>query len=488
MRTHGWRIGNRHEHDDDLICDDTRNCHNLNIRLAFLQSKVFLQNKASRSENILMLEGIERGVSRAGWFAVNQGLRVGLAFMEVVNPWWPKWILRLVSQGLLKASDVLNQRWLLDPIMNYGSSAAIKFIRPEHGEAVAEDTKEFLRLGIDQYKVERASGDTTDNRNCFFPESLAAGPSLVPRHVAPMSLSCNVEIAESCAVLSMLAYRHDDVIVDCMKNASPRMLPHTTFYSAHTPEEADLAVFVDDEKSWAVFCFRGTEPETLRDWLTSVLLCEPEPFFEEGNPVRVRHRYRKQMEGAALYTKLNFQTGKLGPCDMCACDLAQSLQEHGCKVYLTGHSLGGGLCTLLGAHQVKTAGLAVSGVISFGSPSVGNEEFCEWFKAYFQNYQTDGQTPQDMSVSWRFVNGDEYAPMAPPLPFTDSKSSEQFRHVGDLICVGKPLVEPGHQRSRAEMVKRMNELARAGNLSKIILDHNLATTLRSLRQLHEERH
>lgn len=433
-----------------------------------------------------MLEGIERGVNRAGWFAINQGLRVTLGFMEVVNPWWPKWILWLVSQGILKVSDVLNQRWLLDPIMNYGSSVAIKFVKPEHGEDIAEDTKEFLQLGINRYKVERASGDTTDNRNCFFPESLVAGPSLVPQHVAPMSLRRNVEIAESCAILSMLAYRHDDVIVDCMKNGNPCMLPGTTFYSAHTPEEADLAVFVDDEESWAVFCFRGTEPETLRDWLTSVLLCEPEPFFEEGNPVRVRHRYRNQMEAAAQCTKLIYQTGKLGPRDVCACDLAQSLQEHGCKVYLTGHSLGGGLCTLLGAHQVKTAGLEVSGVISFGSPSVGNEEFCEWFNAHFQNFETNAQSPQDTSVSWRFVNGDEFAPMAPPLPFTDSKSSEQFRHVGDLIRVGKLLVEPGHQRSRAEMVKRMNKLAQAGNLSKIILDHNLATTLRCLGQLREE--
>jgi len=429
------------------------------------------------------MDGIARRLNSAGWFVTNEFLRLWLGEMQLVNPWVPKRFWCLMSQGFLKFSDLVNRRWLLDPIMTTGTSLAIDFVRPEHGDVVAKDTEEFLRLGIDGHKVERGSGNTADPENCFFPESLAIGPSLDPLGTSPLVDLHNVEIAQSCALLSMLSYRHDDDIVTCLVEHG--MLPGTSFFSVHTLEDGDLAIFAADDETWAAFCFRGTEPETLRDWLTSALLTDPVPF-DSLNPddgIKVRARYFAQMKSAAFGTGLEFQTGNISApfrAHHCANDLALALIQRGCRVYCTGHSLGGGLSTLFGAHVRKFSGLTPAGIVTFGSPPVGNQKFCHWFGQCFKSHiNEEGETK---SVSWRFVNSDEFAPMAPPLPFVNPNTAEQFHHVGGLIRAESLLDATDYQRTQEEMTDRMRELAGERKLTKIILDHNPATVLRGLRQ------
>lgn len=430
------------------------------------------------------MDDVGRNLNSAGWFVTNQALRLWLGGMQLVNPWVPKWIWSLASHGFLKLSNLINQRWLLDPIVTAGTSLAINFVRPERGDIVAEDTEEFFRLGIEGHKVERGSGNTSDPDNCFFPKSLAMGPSLTPLGTSVMVDLRNVEIAQSCALLSMLSYRHDDEIVKSLVEYG--MLPGLSFFSVHTYEEGDLAIFVADDESYAVFCFRGTEPETLRDWLTSVLLTDPVPFdlVNPDDGIKVRGRYFAQMKSAAFKTGLEFHTGSISPLFRgfhCAYDLAVALIQNGCRVYCTGHSLGAGLSTLFGAHVRKRSGLAPAGIVTFGSPSVGNQAFCLWFGQCFKSHINE-EKRETKSVSWRFVNEDEFAPMAPPLPFVNPNSAEQFHHVGGLIRVESLMDPTEDQRTPDEMTIRMNELAEEGNLAKIVLDHNPATVLRFLRQ------
>jgi pimeloyl-ACP methyl ester carboxylesterase len=177
----------------------------------------------------------------------------------------------------------------------------------------------------------------------------------------------------------------------------------------------------------------------------------------------------------AIWDILTFQGPMNNPIPLYHTKTAKGLalylhRLNGCKVYYTGHSLGGGLATLMGAYIFASTNLAPAGIISFGSPPVGNYDFCNWFNEFIP-----------AAVSWRFVKGDEFAPMAPPLPFTVQETARQFHHVNGLILV-EDLDNPNpHQRPQNEMTDRLNELVSQVNLLKILTDHNIASTLRALR-------
>ena len=51
---------------------------------------------------------------------------------------------------------------------------------------------------------------------------------------------------------------------------------------------------------------------------------------------------------------------------------------HDAKIYLTGHSLGGALA-VLALPDVKDSIGAVTGLMTFGQPRVGNKKFASWF-------------------------------------------------------------------------------------------------------------
>ena len=81
----------------------------------------------------------------------------------------------------------------------------------------------------------------------------------------------------------------------------------------------------------------------------------------------------------------------------------RKLHDKGCKIWITGHSLGGALATLFASRYGNA-----QGVYTFGSPRVGNEVFKESF---------------DVKV-YRFVNNHDIVPRV-PLPV-------KYVHIGEL--------------------------------------------------------
>jgi triacylglycerol lipase len=81
----------------------------------------------------------------------------------------------------------------------------------------------------------------------------------------------------------------------------------------------------------------------------------------------------------------------------------RKLHDKGCKIWITGHSLGGALATL-SASRYGSA----QGVYTFGSPRVGNEIFKKNLEAKI----------------YRFVNNDDIVPRVPP--------PGKYVHVGKL--------------------------------------------------------
>jgi hypothetical protein len=70
------------------------------------------------------------------------------------------------------------------------------------------------------------------------------------------------------------------------------------------------------------------------------------------------------------------------------------------KVWITGHSLGGGMAVAFAARYVKDGG-AVQGLVSFAAPRVGNNDFNSFVKSRIGNVQ-------------RWVHKNDLIPMLPP--------------------------------------------------------------------------
>jgi hypothetical protein len=413
----------------------------------------------------------------------NLGLGVAFRLMRKLGPALgalPAPVRGGLQAAAIYMADAFNVRPVLDSATRLVDLGLVRAAGLAFGDQMRQAVDTFLT----------AEADISLARNCFFPEALAAGPQATADTSTAMESPQNRKIALSCAFLSLLSYREDNFISEYIRRPGS-VLQSAHFFSVHTEEDDDLCVLVARDFSWATFSFRGTEKETLRDWFTSALLL-PLRFFPTGladavepwtmRNIRARSRYLTQMLSAC--SEYNLQENSrpddapsILPDDaaVSALDLALFLHGRNCKIYCTGHSLGGGLATLLGARMC-TWNLQPAAIISFGAPPVGDQAFVDWFAG-------------NIRVSWRFVHGDEFAPMSPPFPFTDPVGDEQvLRHVRGLIFIDRDTgrIEQNqqvlNQRSDpAEMVRRLEQLQANNQLMNIILDHVLTLTIQALR-------
>lgn len=107
-------------------------------------------------------------------------------------------------------------------------------------------------------------------------------------------------------------------------------------------------------------------------------------------------------------------------------------------VYVTGHSLGGALATLL-ALELSSSQLAKRGAISvtmynFGSPRVGNRKFAEVYN-------------EKVKDSWRVVNHRDIIPTVPRLMGYCHVAQPVYLATGDLKIAleNMELLEDGYQ-------------------------------------------
>jgi triacylglycerol lipase len=91
--------------------------------------------------------------------------------------------------------------------------------------------------------------------------------------------------------------------------------------------------------------------------------------------------------------------------------LLQSMLDDGCRIWLTGHSLGGALAILANQRFKKT-----KGVYTFGAPRVGDARF------------VSGCSPKPFC----FVNNNDVVPHLPPFPYMDSGHLRYIDRNGDI--------------------------------------------------------
>jgi len=160
--------------------------------------------------------------------------------------------------------------------------------------------------------------------------------------------------------------------------------------------KSELSSFVGlaplgDEKQAVVIAFRGTNMKSIKNWSVNLAFAKKSasPLGASG---KVHGGFLKgygQMEAEVLK----------------ALKLADA-QCPDCKVYITGHSLGGALATIAAAKLVGKGRLSSSRVIlyTYGSPRIGDSKFASWFSKTIPN-------------SFRVTHGHDIVPTVPPASF-----------------------------------------------------------------------
>ena len=145
--------------------------------------------------------------------------------------------------------------------------------------------------------------------------------------------------------------------------------PHGEILSFINTEETDLqcALTISHTKKRINVIFRGSESKS--DWYYDLKIFKhklEEKYQSDNNDVYVHLGFYEQLTKGGSYNKI-LKT------------LKEALSEHNdYELFITGHSLGGALCTLFGyllSHEL----LNKVTVVSFASPRVGNPEFRKEF-------------------------------------------------------------------------------------------------------------
>lgn len=186
--------------------------------------------------------------------------------------------------------------------------------------------------------------------------------------------------------------------------------------------ELVYCIFRDDERRRLVVTFRGSI--TLSDWIHDArvnMVAMPNPGHMEGQETEVC-----RIHGG--FDKYLFQAnknnhGNESKFDQILKKLKLLLLKHaGYSVHLTGHSLGGAASTLFAFKLAYDDEIPKPiTVISFGSPKVGDGNFCR----AFHSLEQDGKVRH-----LRIINDDDLVPAIPFATLPSSDGTFLYRDVG----------------------------------------------------------
>lgn len=154
------------------------------------------------------------------------------------------------------------------------------------------------------------------------------------------------------------------------------------FSSARLIKDKVLHCVVAEHDSYVVLAFRGST--TMQDWLTDLKFTQAKTK-STGLPGRVHRGFVRALdEGWPRIAELLARADKAGK-----------------TIWITGHSLGGGL-SHIAAMRAAAEGIPIAGIYTFASPRVGDDGFV---KAYDEQYR---------GRSYRVVNVEDMVPHVPP--------------------------------------------------------------------------
>ncbi|CAL9154585.1 unnamed protein product [Musa hybrid cultivar] len=204
----------------------------------------------------------------------------------------------------------------------------------------------------------------------------------------------------------------------------------------NTTTDTQVAIWRDSVRRRLVVAFRGTEQSKWKDLCTDLML------LPAGlNPERLSGDFKQEVQ---------VHSGFLNAYDsvrtriMMLTELAigfelgdESENAPKWQLYVTGHSLGGALATLL-ALELSSSRMAKHGQITvtmynFGSPRVGNRRFAELYN-------------EKVKDSWRIVNHRDIIPTVPRLMGYCHVAQPVYLAAGDLEgLVNREFLGDGYQ-------------------------------------------
>jgi len=239
------------------------------------------------------------------------------------------------------------------------------------------------------------------------------------------------------AEASTLVYADEDFVRNQFQKAG---LPEVIFFNKKSTQ-----CYVANNNKFAIVAFRGSEiwkrrehfdpNEVFADLKTNIAIRLTD--WEQGG--KVHRGFKKALDEVWL---------DLLP-------YVRILQDKGCKIWVTGHSLGGALATLFACRYGNT-----QGVYTFGSPRVGNAEF---------------GAAIDVKI-YRIVNNADIVPRVPPpwpyvhvgeLKFIDSDGI-----LRDTMNEKEPLVNgPCDEMYSQESTNQLQKKSFAGFVPASFRDH-----------------
>ncbi len=193
------------------------------------------------------------------------------------------------------------------------------------------------------------------------------------------------------AEAARLAYERDQS--ELMKTVSRQWIfdPAVKFFDDGKTTQAFLAF----GPQVAILSFRGTEPKEIQDWLTDVRF-KPKAWDRGMGLVHEGFAGALESQYAAIRDEI------------------KKLKGTGRQLYITGHSLGAALATLMAARLATNNIYPIQGIYTYGSPRVGDQAFADAYEKELGNR------------TFRVVNNEDLVTRVPPRLLG-------FKHVGNLI-------------------------------------------------------
>jgi len=151
----------------------------------------------------------------------------------------------------------------------------------------------------------------------------------------------------------------------------------------------------------AVIAFRGTDPDSIQDWLAD-LDVDLIPHLDSGGKTHQGFSRALQYVWADLH--------------------AEIMRREPLAIHLVGHSLGGALATLC-AGRLASLHHSNLAVVTFGCPRVGTIRFANWLQ-------------QRLDLNIRYVNGIDPVPRVPHFGFQWQLWPPRLRWCGFYKHVG----------------------------------------------------
>lgn len=182
---------------------------------------------------------------------------------------------------------------------------------------------------------------------------------------------------------------------------------------------AGAHVTLDDDGD-IVVAFRGSQ--SAQDWLQDFEAWRVPLAFEAGqtSAVEVHHGFLEDFDSIDER--------------VIAAVKGMQLASPTAKIFITGHSLGGGQASLC-ALEFARLKMPLAAVITFGQPRVGNAAYAQLFNAC----PTANPNFTLKDFTWRVVNASDPVPLVPTLLMG-------FRDEGNEIYlprIGSPAINPG---------------------------------------------